>query len=92
MHVLGIGVIDDGCEHHADARGRLGAWLKIARDAKWQSLADVRQSQRDTDCVEGQTIFNIGGNKYRLYTTINYETETVIVKEFLTHAEYSRRG
>ncbi len=34
------------------------------------------------------TIFNIGGNKARLITTIRYDSQVVTIHEVLTHAEY----
>jgi mRNA interferase HigB len=35
---------------------------------------------------------NVKGNKYRLVVTVNYESQTIIVKDLITHAEYSKRG
>ncbi len=36
------------------------------------------------------TVFNIGGNKYRLVARIRYEYRLVNVRVVLTHAEYDR--
>jgi mRNA interferase HigB len=38
--------------------------------------------------VDDLTIFNIGGNKYRLITSIHYNRQKVYVRHVLTHAEY----
>lgn len=48
--------------------------------------------QVGTDCVKGQTIFNIKGNRYRLLAVVNYASQTIVVKMLLTHAEYSSGG
>ena len=37
------------------------------------------------------TIFDIGGNKYRLITEIDYIAKVVNVKRAWTHAEYSMK-
>ena len=37
------------------------------------------------------TIFNIGGNKYRLATLINYRTGKVFIRQVMTHEEYTRK-
>jgi len=36
------------------------------------------------------TIFNIGGNKYRLATSINHRAGRVYIRSVMTHEEYSR--
>jgi mRNA interferase HigB len=40
--------------------------------------------------VDGLTIFNIGGNKYRLATYVNYRTGKLYIRRVMTHEEYSR--
>lgn len=42
------------------------------------------------DLVGACTVFNIGGNKYRLVTAIIYGIWRVYVRNLLTHLEYSR--
>jgi len=44
------------------------------------------------DYVKPRTVFNIGGNKYRLITTVDYGLQSVVIKEALTHEEYDREG
>ena len=36
------------------------------------------------------TIFNIKGNTYRLITAIHYNTRIVFIRDYMTHAEYSK--
>ncbi len=38
----------------------------------------------------GYTVFNIGGNDFRLIANIFYRDETVLIRHVLTHAEYDR--
>jgi len=38
------------------------------------------------------TVFNAGGNDYRLLTQIGYREQVVQVVDVLTHAEYSREN
>jgi mRNA interferase HigB len=51
---------------------------------------DVRKTYPHADAVGEFTIFNIGGNKYRLATSIHYRTGKVYIRHVMTHAEYSR--
>jgi len=43
------------------------------------------------DAVGEFTIFNIGGNKYRLATSINYRTGKIYIRHVMTHEECSRK-
>lgn len=36
------------------------------------------------------TVFNLGGNSFRLIAGINYESQTIFIKDVLTHAEYDK--
>jgi len=92
VKVLGTEVLDKASRVHRDLRSPIATWITIARGAKWKSLNEVRLTWRNTDRVKELTIFNVKGNKYRLVATVNYESQTIIVKDLITHAEYSKRG
>lgn len=38
------------------------------------------------------TVFNIGGNNFRLITKIEYEYHKVFIKHVLTHPEYDKEN
>ncbi|MGH9845610.1 MAG: type II toxin-antitoxin system HigB family toxin, partial [Blastocatellia bacterium] len=38
------------------------------------------------------TVFNIGGNKYRLVVSIDYRKQVIYVKHVLTHSEYDKEN
>jgi mRNA interferase HigB len=81
---------------HPDARQWLDAWLAIVREADWQSIADLKQAYPTADggvkVYSGArvTVFDVGGNKYRLIANVSYALRTVAVLEVMTHAEYSK--
>jgi mRNA interferase HigB len=73
-----------------DARTALQVWTETARAATWKSLDDVRKSHPATDMVEKLAIFNIKGNHYRLIVRMEFRSQRIYIKEFLTHAEYDK--
>ncbi|HUB25760.1 MAG TPA: type II toxin-antitoxin system HigB family toxin [Tepidisphaeraceae bacterium] len=80
-------------EKHHDAELALKAWFKIAERSDWANFADVRAtiataSGVPLECGITAIVFNIGGNKYRLVTRIEYVFHTVYVKMVLTHPQY----
>jgi mRNA interferase HigB len=83
----------DGCGQrlHKDAETPLDDWYRTGKRLWWTSLAEVRKTYPHADAVGEFTIFNIGGNKYRLATYINYRTAKVYIRHVMTHEEYSRK-
>ncbi len=75
-----------------DAKAALQVWFDTAVEAEWRSLADVRETYPATDMVGDLAIFNIRGNNYRLIVRIAFQYKRIYVKEFMTHAEYSKGG
>jgi mRNA interferase HigB len=90
VRVLGIEVLKKAIRGHRDLAAPIATWLSVAKDARWNSLNELRRTWRNTDCVKGQTIFNVKGNKYRLLATVNYQSQTIVVRAVLTHDEYSK--
>ncbi len=90
MHVISRKKLRQFWEEHPDAETPLRAWLQIARQAEWETFADVRAVFAHADQIGRFTVFNIGGNKYRLIAVIHYNRGKVYVRHVLTHKEYDR--
>lgn len=95
MHVISRKTLHDFTGRHPDAKEPLDAWFRAARKAQWRSIQDVRRVFAHADAVEVAsssivTIFNIGGNKYRLLAAIHYNRQKLFVLQILTHTEYDR--
>ena len=77
-------------EKHTDAEGRLRRWSSTVEAAEWRNPLDMKMTFRTADVVGSQTVFNIGGNNYRLIARVNYALQIVRVQQVLTHAEYDK--
>ena len=53
---------------------------------------EVKQTFRGTDYAPttGVLIFNIGGNKYRLIVSVDFDERIMVIKSVMSHEEYSR--
>jgi mRNA interferase HigB len=40
--------------------------------------------------VDNKTVFNIGGNKYRLVAAIHYNRARIYIRAILTHRHYDK--
>ncbi len=74
----------------ADSEGPLRSWYKLAKQADWRHFADVRNDASTASQVGERTVFNIGGNRYRLIVYIDYRFGVIQVRHIGTHAEYDR--
>lgn len=77
---------------HPQSRKPLAVWEGIIKQTNYGGFNELKLTFPSADYVYGQyTIFNIGGNKYRLISEINYSAGVVGVKRIWTHAEYSMK-
>ena len=76
------------------ARAPLDHWHRVTRAARWQNLAQTRQSFPHADQITVKsgrtvTVFNVT-NDFRLITAIHYNRQEVFTLRFLTHADYDK--
>jgi len=90
MHVISRKRLVEFWSKCPDAKEPLDVWYQMAKKSKWRNLAETRQSFPHADPYKECTIFNIGGNKYRMITKIYYEDRTILIRAVLTHAEYDK--
>lgn len=93
--VISIRRLREFWDKYPDAETPLREWYKVAGRAEWHNLQDVRKTYPNADAVTAgsgatMTVFNIGGNKYRLITSIWYPGQQIYIKTVLTHPEYSK--
>jgi mRNA interferase HigB len=91
--VISLKLLRDFWERHPDAEQSLRHWYKTTVQAVWRSLHDARRDYPHADAVQARggetlTVFNIGGNKYRLIARIRYDYQLVNVRTILTHRDY----
>lgn len=88
MHVISLKKLRDFWAVRPDAMSPLLHWHKIARVAEWKTFTEVRADFPAADQVGKFTVFDIGGNKYRLIAVIHFNRGKVYVRHVLTHREY----
>lgn len=75
---------------YPESESPLHAWYKIAKKASWRNIVEVRNDYPHADIVGRYVVFNIAGNNYRLVAEIHFESQLVLIRHILTHAEYDR--
>lgn len=91
MHIITKKCLRDFWKKHPESESLLRTWYKITKKADWKNLVDIRKDFPHADLAGVCTIFNIGGNKYRLITKIYYPNKKVLIRFVMTHAEYNKK-
>jgi len=77
-------------EKYPDSANALFSWYKIISRGDYNSFNDLRKAFPHADVVGNLTVFNIGGNKYRLIAAVHYNRKIVYIRHVLTHSEYDK--
>ena len=89
MHVISRKALRQFWEHHHDSESALSRWFKIMQRHDFDSFEALRATFPSADKVGDLTVFNIGGNNYRLIASIHFNRGRVYIRHVLTHSEYN---
>ena len=90
MHVISQKTLRAFWTKHPQAKNPLQAWFTRTKKAQWESFEDVKADFGSADQVGRLTVFDIGGNKYRLIAHIHFNRGKVYVRNVLTRADYDK--
>lgn len=77
---------------HRFAEKPLRSWKKKVQAATWENFSDIRETFSSADWVDGQIVFNIAGNHYRLVAVARFENRKLYIRQVMTHEEYSKEN
>jgi mRNA interferase HigB len=90
MHIVSLRMLRDFWREHPAAEGVLRHWHSIAATTVFDTFNDLRRQFQSADYVAPYTVFNVGGNSYRLIALIRYDTRQIYIRGVVTHADYDR--
>lgn len=90
MHIISKKPLREFWQLHPEAKSSLSGWYKKASRITATSFPALRQTFASADYVDGYTIFDVGGNNYRIIAVIHYDKQRLYIREIMTHAEYDR--
>ena len=90
MKIINYPLVREFASKHPDSASALKAWYELASKSAWKNLVEVRHIYPHADLYKCCTIFNIGGNKYRLIAVVNYRAQVITINNILTHADYDK--
>ncbi len=95
VHLIKRQSIEDYIEKNSRSRSSFENWLAILRYADWKEPNDMFETFNSVDILgkgSERTVFNIGGNNYRLICKYHFGDNMVhlFIKWIGTHTEYSK--
>lgn len=91
MQLLGKNIIDSFKKKHPTSRKALDRWVKLIEGTSFKTPQSIKELfGNNVDFVGSQTVFDVGGNKVRAITKIEFSVKIVLVTHFLTHKEYDK--
>jgi mRNA interferase HigB len=94
MRVIGLPILESFWQNQHQARKPFEKWIQVVKQANWSNWSQLKLTFRSADLVPVRTkkfvVFNVGGNKYRIVTIVNFKGQIVIVEAALTHKQYDK--
>ena len=90
MHVIARKALVEFWTVYPESKDPLARWHRIVERSTFGDFASLRQTFPSADMVGQYTVFNIGGNKYRLIALIHFDRGKVYVRHVLTHQGYDQ--
>ncbi len=91
MKLIGQETIDSFKKKHPTSRKALDRWVKLIQSSSFKSPQDVKNLFGvNVDFVGGQAVFDVGGNKIRAITKIQFGVQIILVTHVLTHEQYDK--
>jgi mRNA interferase HigB len=88
MHVISKQALKDFSAVHSASQGPLEVWYKIVKSTNFADFFALNQTFPSADQVAPFTIFDIGGNKWRIVAALHYNRGKLFIRHVFTHAEY----
>ena len=91
MKVLGKERVLEFISKHADAKKAVESLVLEIESADWKTPNDITAKYPKASIIgNGSVVFNICGNKYRIWLKITYRNGIAIIIRIGTHKEYDR--
>ena len=88
MILNGLTALTDFAAANAPAKKPLEAWQTLISKNSFKHYIELKNTFGAADYSAPYTIFDVGGNKFRIIALVSYETQVVYVKFVMTHSQY----
>lgn len=90
MRIVTEKKIREFIEREPRSSGVMWRWVDTIESSSWRSPAGLKATFAVASFVGDLTVFNVGGNNYRVVAFVHYRKQIVYVKKIGTHKEYDK--
>ncbi|MEO8135563.1 MAG: type II toxin-antitoxin system HigB family toxin, partial [Betaproteobacteria bacterium] len=88
MHIISLKTLREFWKKHPAAQRSLRNWHTVSEHSDFVDFAHLRQSFGTADYASPYTVFDVGGNKYRIIAVVRYRDRKIFVRWVMTHRDY----
>lgn len=88
MHIISIKTLREFWQKHPQAEKVLREWHTSVENIDFKNFHHVCEVFSTADYVLPYTVFDVGGNNFRLVVLVRYRFNKVYVHRVMTHREY----
>ncbi len=92
LHIITQKRIWESKKKYPDCAMALDGWYRIIKKNQFNNFAELKRSFGSVDKVKDLCVFDIGGNKLRLITTIHFQRQKIYIRHILSHKEYDKNA
>lgn len=88
VHIISLKVLREFWQKHPAAEQPMRNWHSIVEKTDFADFNALRRTFGNVDYAKPYTIFDVGGNNWRVVTAIHYNVRKVFIRWVMTHDEY----
>ena len=73
-----------------ESASALEGWYRIMNKNDFKDHSDLKSTFGSVDKVDSLYVFNIGGNKIRLISSIHFNRQRLYIRHILSHKDYDK--
>lgn len=90
MRIISNSALRSFAVANPQAGGPLQGWRRLIEKNRFANWAELKAVFNAVDKVGDLTVFDLGGNKYRLIAYVRFEKQILYVKAVLHHRDYDK--
>lgn len=91
MHIISQSMLRRFSAMHPEAESRLNSWFRTLEKSSPRDFNDLKRIFPSVDYVPKKySVFDVGGNAYRVVVAIHYNTQRAYIRGVFTHSQYDK--